>query len=328
MTFALSAPVAAHAPAFDPDAPGAPPLRPVELNWNNHYRITYNGTEQLWRESPDDFLNIRFAGCGREPMSVTAECINSAQIIHERYGAPIVLYSGGMDSEVILACYQALGLRPRVIVMDNGLNAFDLRNARAYLAYHGMPHEVVAFDFRELLDSGEAEDLCVRYQCAQIGLAGHLKGLETFCRQGYVITGDDPCIQREVDPITNTASWYFMAREPYYAQMKVFLANGVDGCLSFLEYTPEQWLAFWRDPILQWLVSPEQDRWHNSNAVKYDVYTRRFFLRRRRKSTGVEPLASRIEAMNAELALKHPLLSDSELKYPYARMIRDMGRYL
>jgi hypothetical protein len=300
----------------------------VELNWNNHYEIAYNGTGRRWRESPGDFLTARFAGCGREPMGFAAECINSAQVIYDRYREPIVLYSGGMDSEVILACYQALNVRPRIVVMDNGFNAFDLRNARAYLNYNRMPYEVVAFDFEDMLDSGEAQELCARYQCAQIGLAGHLKGIETFCRQGFVITGDDPCIQREVDPIANTAHWYFMVREPYYAQMKVFLAHGVDGCLSFLEYTSEQWLAFWRDPILQWLVSPQQHQWHNSNNVKYDVYSRRFFLRRRRKSTGVERLAPRIEAMNAQLSLQYPLLSDMELKFPYEQMIRDMGKAL
>lgn len=327
MTFALAAVAPEEAIEFDPDRP-APPQRAVELNWGNHYRISYNGTGQLWRRSPQDFLSIRFAGCGREPMGLASECINSAQIIHARYGQPIVLYSGGLDSEVILASYQALGLRPRVIVMDNGFNAFDLRNARAYLEYNRMPYEVMQFDFAQMLDSGEAEDLCTRFQCSQIGLAGHLKGIEAYCRQGFVITGDDPCIQREVDPVSNTADWYFMAREPYYAQMKVFLTHGVDGCLSFLEYTCEQWYAFWRDPIMQWLVSPQQDRWHNSNNVKYDVYARRFFLRRRRKSTGVEQLASRIESMNAELSLKHPLLSDLELKYPYARMMREMGKYL
>jgi hypothetical protein len=233
-----------------------------------------------------------------------------------------------MDSEIILASFKALQCAPRIIVMNNGSNAFDLRNARAFLAYNGLDYEVFEYGFEELLDSGEAEDLCVRHQCSQVGLAGHLKGIERYCREGFVIAGDDPCLQREVDPITNTSDWYFMIREPYFAQMKVFANNEVDGCSSFLQYTAEQWAALWLDPYMRHLVAPEQLDYHNSNDVKYDVYAHRFFLRRRRKSTGVEPHAPRIEAMNAELCLKHPLLSDSELKYPYSQLLQEFGQHL
>ena len=302
----------------------------VETSWANHYKIGYNNYWFTFRESPLDRLDIFDDGCSRKPMSFAMEAVNTASIIAEKYGADnlCLFYSGGGDSEIVMNSFIGLGKYPRKIVFLNyGSNKYDQVNAVAYAKYYQIPIEVVNLDTEELLRSGESLEICNRYQCGQVGLSFYLKAIETYCKDYYVITGDDPYIERMHNPLTHTDDWFFFAREPFYALWKIFIKNNVDGCPNFIQYSPELFTSFWDDPIMQWLIN-DQTELNCSNQVKGDIYRHRFFIKPRYKSTGMETFAHLVYEQNQALLIKYPDITNQELKLPFNDLYHQLTRFI
>lgn len=303
----------------------------ITTTWANHYKLGYNNEWFTFRSSPLDRFGIMVDGASRKPKPLAEEAIIAASIITEKYGVDNItlLYSGGSDSEIVLQAFNALGKVPRVIFLDyeGGQNAYDKAHAIGYCKYHKVQLEVVTIDPIEMLNSGEAVEVAARYQCGQVGLSFYLKTLEAQCKSTFLVTGDDPYIELMSNPLTGSSEWFFYAREPFYSLWKVFIKNQVDGCPNFLQYTPELWLSFFDDPIMQWMRKG-QPGITNSNQVKYEVYKHRFFIKPRYKSTGMEKFGNLVYQQNQELLMKHPDITNQELKYPFEKLYYELTRYL
>lgn len=303
----------------------------IETTWANHYKIGYNNEWFTFRKSAEDRLDIFTDGCSREPMAFALEAVNTASIIADKRGKENIalFYSGGGDSEIILQSFIGAGKIPgRIIFLDYGSNDYDRFHATNYAKYFGIKLEIMKIDAEEMLTSGESLDICSRYQCGQVGLSFYMKAIEEVCKTHYVITGDEPYMERLDNPIDGTSDWYFYAREPFYSLWKVFIKNGADGCPNFIQYTPELWLSFMEDPLMKWLRSDQNTELSNSNQIKPDVYRHRFFLKPRFKSTGMEKFGHMIYDKNQELLLAHPEISTFELKQPFSKLYHELTRFI
>lgn len=303
----------------------------VRTTWGNHYKLGYNNEWFTFRQSPLDQFEIKLDGCSRKPLGLASEAINAAAIITDEYGKDNItlLYSGGSDSEIILQSFLGYGKIPNVLFLDykGEQNEYDKFHAVSYCKYYGIKLQIREIDPIEMLNSGEALDVAARYQCGQVGLAFYLKVIEDLCKDTYIVTGDDPYIERMHNPLENTDDWFFFAREPFYSLWKIFIKQGVDGCPNFLQYTPELWLSFFDDPIMKWLRN-SQTALTNSNQVKYDIYRHRFFLKPRYKSTGMEKFGHLVHDQNQALLERHPDITNQEMKYPFNKLYHEMTRYI
>ena len=303
-----------------------------QTSWNNHYKIGYNGGNWFGRrQTNQDELSIQIDGCGRMPAPVAVEAVWAAQAMIGKYGADNItlLYSGGCDSEIILQSFVGNGIIPgRVLFLNygEGMNDYDRAWATRFCKFNGIKLEEMAIPATEILQSGEALELCEKYQCAQSGAALYLYAMERLCKDSYVVAGDEPYLELFNNPLDGTSEWSFVAREWTFSQWKVFHYNGVDGCPNFLQWTAELWAAFLLDPILQWCVS--QTAYTTTNQIKYDLYQQRFFVRKRHKSTGMEKFGHLIHDLNARLHLAKPLIENAEFHHPYQHLIGDLMKHV
>lgn len=302
----------------------------IQTSWANHYKLGYNNEWFTFRDHPTDRFDISFDGCGRAPRGMAFEANNAASIISEKYGKDNIalLYSGGCDSEIILLSFIGSGRIPgRIIFLNYGTNEYDLRNARRFCRYYGLPLEVIDVPAIEMLNSGEALEVCKKFQCGQVGLSFYLKAIDDLCKSHYVVTGDEPYFELMNNPLTGEREWFFFAREPFYSLWKVFIKNNVDGCPNFIQYTPDLWLSYIDDPIMCWLRNDQTDL-INSNQVKYDIYRHRFYTRPRVKATGMELFVEKVINSNQRLLEDCPELTMQELKYPFKKMYYEMTRFI
>lgn len=302
----------------------------IETSWSNSYKIGYNNDWFSFRQTQFDRLDIMSDGCGRVPMSFAQEAVNTASILESKYGIDNIclFYSGGGDSEIILQSFIGCGKIPsKIIFLDYGSNSYDKYFATEFTKYYGISLEIMQLDAVNLLHSGESFELCKKYQCGQIGLSFYLKAIDFLCKDYYVITGDEPYIEKMFNPITSESEWQFFAREAFYSLWKVFIYNNVDGCPNFIQYSPELFTSFLDDSVMKWLRG-SQTSYTTSNQVKASIYRRNFFLRPREKSTGMEAFGPLIHEKNQELFQKYPELTQQELKVPFDQLYHQLTRFI
>ena len=58
----------------------------IKTSWDNHYKLGYDGRWFEDRTSPLDKFEIQVDGCGRKPLGLNFEAINTARILNEFYG--------------------------------------------------------------------------------------------------------------------------------------------------------------------------------------------------------------------------------------------------
>ena len=301
-----------------------------ETSWGNHYKLGYDNQWFKPRATPHDRFSIKVEGCARTPSTVTQEAVWAAQTMLAKYGRENItlLYSGGCDSEIILQSFVGAGQVPRVVFLDygEGRNGYDRAWARRFCRHNRIKLEEYPVPVHDILTSGQAIELCDKYQCPQSGASLYLWAMERLCKDGFVVAGDEPYLELLNNPMTGQKTWTFFAREWTFSQWKVFHFNGVDGCPNFLQYTAELWLAFLQDPIMQWAFG--QSDYTTTNQLKYELYRQRFFVATRHKSTGMEKFSDLIYGLNSRLHIDLPLVQNDEVHYPLDQLLADLTRWL
>ena len=83
----------------------------LELSQNNHFKFGYNGAWFNERSEDRDQWIVSYGRCSREPEDWRSECLETARLIQSSTSKPInVLFSGGIDSEVVLQSFMFAGI--------------------------------------------------------------------------------------------------------------------------------------------------------------------------------------------------------------------------
>src|SRR6202034_2708172 len=91
-----------------------PRERPLEfqLSHKNHFRFGYNGRWFVERRTPEDEWCVAYGRCERPVLHWRAECIATSRLIRHSTNYDLwVLFSGGIDSEVVLQSFLFAGIR-------------------------------------------------------------------------------------------------------------------------------------------------------------------------------------------------------------------------
>ena len=91
--------------------------RTLQLTHRNHFKFGYN---QHWfadRRTPDDNWCVAYGRCQRSIKDWRSECIATARLIRDDNDHDLwVLFSGGIDSEVVLQSFLFAGIRVRAAI--------------------------------------------------------------------------------------------------------------------------------------------------------------------------------------------------------------------
>jgi hypothetical protein len=202
----------------------------------------------------------------------------------EKQGNLHVCYSGGLDSEYVLAVFRTLGMNITPVIMRTKYNYHETQYAFKYCDAHNISPVVIDLDYDKFVESGDFLKIASEYRIAAFQMPSNLWLAKQI--DGTVITGDsDPHLFLNTD-----GKWYVDELEPLYTQFEFYKKNNIFGTPFFLSYSAEQYLAFLTDPTIQKLANNEIYGKAGSYSSKVHIYNNqnKFILEQRVKKHGYE----------------------------------------
>lgn len=293
----------------------------IQLSYRNHFQYGYNGIPFIFRKAPHDQWFVKYGACQRSPGTFKEECLETARIIRGQTNKDLyILFSGGIDSEVVLRSFVEADIKVRAAIMrfQEDLNKHDIDWAVEACNELGVSYE---FYDLELLKFWSSE--CYQYSEKTYCVSPQLLPTMWLADQipGYAIMGSGECYLERVDaphskdPIPLTyydEAWELFEREKIASWYRHFMIREESACPGFFQYTPEIMLAYLVDPYVSRLCTNKIVGKYTTADSKFRVYQRHFpKLKNRPKYTGYE----KVQPQDA--VLRRALME----RYPYANQI-------
>jgi hypothetical protein len=197
-----------------------------------------------------------------------------------------VMYSGGIDSEVVLDSFIAAKIDNWEVFMLNyeGCNEYDLEQAKKYLTYRGIENITeYQFDLRSYWISEVVDDM-IHYGSISPQFPVYVRGMLHVCKHlgGFPVLGSAECyFEKHDDRIV------MFEREKVASLYRGLYLNHCEGCAGFFQYTPELMASWMLDKEFekQVLLNPD---FTESLSLKHEIYMKHFDIPRRLKQTGFE----------------------------------------
>ena len=88
------------------------------MTHNDSFIWGYNGVPFVLRESEPYKFFIEFGKLTRQPLSWKEECIETARLIYETANEiPFVMFSGGLDSQIVVEAFRLSGVPFNVVTI-------------------------------------------------------------------------------------------------------------------------------------------------------------------------------------------------------------------
>jgi hypothetical protein len=269
----------------------------TELTYNNHFVWGYNQIPWSKRVRLYDRF---FATYGKaeytRPWTLRDACIDAARKICKQAKSvgkkPMVFYSGGLDSEVVIAAFLQSGEDFTVahLKYTPELNYHDSEWVYRFCRLNNLDLKEYEIDPIEYFLRPEVFDQAVKDNIKhfEMVLVNHLMDL-TKDEYFPVLGNGEPYLFKINND--NNSPWLF--RELEYMMPWYFHAfnNDIHSCPGFFQYTPEVMLSFLLDPTMVKLANNMLPGKITSRTSKFGIYTNAFpeyEFQPRRKYTGYE----------------------------------------
>jgi hypothetical protein len=268
------------------------------LTKDNHFKFGYDYDWYRCRLHKTERFTVAFAATARPIQDWPSECVATAGAIKDTAAdMPIeLLFSGGINSEVVVRSFVAAGIpfTAHILRFGDEINAHDIVHNIQFCKAHGVCYKmhdlnILQFFEADLYDYA-AVSQCVSPQvCVMMWLIDQL--------DGYVVMGSKPNLVRRP-----SGRWALRESETANALYRYCLATDRPGVPGFHQYTPELMLSYLLDSISH-LRSDE------SCKNQIELYTR--FLERHSRYTGYELVMNQYEMHQAQLMLRYPQHDDA-----------------
>ena len=258
-----------------------------EITYNNHLVFGYNRKPFVMRKSKEDNWFLKYGPISRLPLSWKEECIHTAKIIREQTRLPIkVLFSGGLDSNVIMESFRLAGIPvSAVIIKMKHYNSHDICWAIDYCETYSIKMELLELDIlhfwkNELFTYG---DLC---QSVSPQFLVPMWGMDQI--DGFPIIGlGELFLQRQI----GTDFVYDSDNEKHRVFGRFLISRRRDGAPDFFKYTPELKLSHLIDPGTRyWAENSRKLRHISTIKYKHELYSKHFSFPKRPVYNGFERL--------------------------------------
>lgn len=274
------------------------------LTRDNHFKYYYNGVPFSFRKSPDDVFRVSHGHVQRAVKSWREECLLTAQEIYETYPQPIeVLFSGGMDSEVVLRSFVESGIDINVYIIEfeDNLNAHDTRFAFQVCEGLGIKPIVIPFNVRKFW-AKEVWDYASLISSPSPMLATLFWAVDQL--DGTVVIGGGDGFFRRNE---GSNVFYEWETEVFYSLYRWFVKRRRDGVPAFFQHNSELMLSFMLDPrVLDLVRDGKKRRLLSTRKIKHEIYSAHFDLAPRTPCNGYENLAEEELALRMQMRAKFP----------------------
>lgn len=306
----------------------------LELTHKNHYTFYYDNTPFRFRTSTQEHFGFSVGKCSGPAGSWDFECVRAARLIYSkaRPGQRIrILYSGGIDSEVVVMAFQQAGIPFDCIIVDMGVNQHDTQYAHRYCQAHNIPYQILYVDPSDFVAKGLHFHYHQEYQVKQLAMMIIMKVLDTLSNDDIYILGGEIFMSREVDVkefyATNSSTysykWYHYVREDNdISYFKYALATNKTIISEFFSYTPELMYSYLVDSTVVDLVNDRIDYKYGLLSTKPSVYAKYFEFEPRPKYHGYENIMYLNNKVYLDLGDCNEVQHDVILKTEYSELIK------
>lgn len=266
----------------------------MNFTHNNHLKYSIGGRAFGFRENSIEPYKLSVGSIDKDyyrKSNFKQELLRTADLIYKDLGKDLVIFlSGGTDSEIVLRNFLDIGVKPRcaTIKFKNDYNLQDVGDAESLASELGIKLNIIDFDVKDFLYSGQADEFGRQIQCTQLT---YLMVYHCIMKFGLpAIMGGEALITRNIQK--QPSEWYYTIRENEDASaMRFSNVFGIPLVNEYFSYTPELLLYYLEDPGIKSLVS-EEVNYKLSSVSSKNVILKRLVpeIRVRKKTHGFERL--------------------------------------
>jgi len=301
----------------------------MNFTYRNHLKYTIGGREFGFRENSIEPYKVTVGSVDRDHYkrsNFREELLRTADLIYQDLGKDLVVFlSGGTDSEIVLRNFLDIGIKPQCVTIKfkNDYNLSDVTEAQSLAEDLEIKLNIIDFDVKDFLYSGQADDFGRKIQCTQLTYLMVYHCVEKF--GAPAVMGGEALITRNI--YEQPSNWYYTIRENEDASaMRFSNTFNIPLVNEYFSYTPELLLYYLEDPDIKSLVSEKMNYKLSSVSTKNSVLKRLLpEIRVRKKTHGFEKLlAFNLEAYR-ELAGEQILRLEPSLDgIPYNAVIKQL----
>lgn len=283
------------------------------LSKNNHFKFGYDRSWFVPRSSASEKWTVEYGRCKRNPNNFKLECLETArQIFQDADNQIVILFSGGVDSEVVVQSFLMAGIPFKVAVLrfKNGLNQHDISYAIKFCERNEVKFDIYELDILRFWEN-QLFEYADPTQCVSPLLLSTMWLVDQI--DGYPVIGSGECLlvkEREPDYVPGVSPylkspWSLWEKEKIAAWYRHFIVRRRNGCPGFFQYTPEIILSYLQDPFVGRLINSEIHGKLTTESSKLEIYMQHFDLETRKKYTGFEMVSQFDPIYRAELMKKY-----------------------
>lgn len=188
-----------------------------------------------------------------------------------------LLFSGGIDSEVVLRTFKDLGITHNTYIFkyNNNYNRRDYETAINVAENLNVPYKVIDFNLENFFEN-DAYDLFTKSKCIRAGRLVHLKLCELV--DNIPVMGEaEPYWLRELGAdYTIKSGWKFPMNESNHNCSIYLHSLGRENLCDFYEFTPNVIAAFQAHPLTHKLLNDDLpgkiSNWSNRISMHQEIW--------------------------------------------------------
>lgn len=260
--------------------------------FNNWLSWSINDSPYSLRKNKDDICKFTITPLNSKVGTYKQELISNVVAMRDYYSGTFdVLYSGGIDSEVILRIFKELRIKHNTIIVryKDNYNYREIEHALECVKSLNIPYKIIDFDLQKFYEQ-DAYDLCVKSSCIRVGRVNHIKFCVDFCDNIPVMgEGDIYWYRTHGTDYTKPTEWKFLVSEASHNCNMYLTSLGRENVCDFYEFTPGLIKAYNNQLIMKKLLNDEFKGKVSNWSSKWEMHRELWpDMKQRIKLTGLE----------------------------------------
>lgn len=256
---------------------------------NNWYTWSYND-KLFGRQDGNDSFSTQFTSITKPVGTFKKELLNAARSTMDHCDSkPVVLFSGGLDSEIMLRSFLEIGVIPEVVIAryENDYNIYDVSYAVTICSILNVPYKILDMNLAKFYEN-EAERYSELAQIDRPRALPYCKLLETI--DGFPIMGaSDLSPWRTNEDYSVKGIWMMRCWEHDIGWSKFLRKINKPGIAEWFKWTPGLVLSYLQTSWFKKLINDEYYGKLGSNSTKIIGYREAYpDILEREKQTGFE----------------------------------------
>jgi len=243
-------------------------------NWLRWY---YDDVEYGSKVDPYSKFEMKLSNVINRPIKpYYEELLENAKLIRDTFSGPLdLLFSGGVDGEVVLRTYMDLKIPINVYIFkyENNYNRREYEHAIRICTELNVKHTVVDFNLEKFFEN-EAESIFKKVWCDVSGWLPHMK-MADYCDGTPMFGCSEPYYTRTSRDMSKKFPWVYQIEEDAKYWSSYYKSQQRSVIVDWYEYSPEVLISHLELPLIKRLLNddvPGKLSSFSSKAVVHQAY--------------------------------------------------------